>query len=97
PPVDPRALARRLLAGGITTREEATSISGRGVGLDIVAAAMERIGGTTSVRWREGAFTRFILDSPPSPTTLRAVVAEASDQLFALPIGQVERVVRVRA
>ncbi len=96
PPKDARALARRLLAGGLTTREEATSFSGRGVGLDIVGAAMERIGGSVGLRWREGGFTRIVLDSPPSPTTLRAVIAEASDQLFALPIGEIERVVRVQ-
>ncbi len=97
PPEDARGLARRLLAGGITTRDEATNFSGRGVGLDIVGAAMERIGGSVALRWREGAFTRFILDSPPSPSTLRAVIVEASDQLFALPIGEIDRVVQVQA
>src|SRR5690606_16883675 len=96
-PRDGRSVARRLLAGGITTRAEATSISGRGVGLDLVRAAIERIGGSLDVRWQQGAFTRFIIDSPPSPATLRALIVEAGDQLFALPIGQVERVVRVRA
>lgn len=96
-PAEARALARRLLAGGVTTREEATNISGRGVGLDLVRSAMERIGGSLDVAWREGRFTRFMIDSPPSPATLRAVIVEASDQLFALPIGQVERVERVRA
>lgn len=95
PPREARALARRLLAGGVTTRTEATSISGRGVGLDLVRAAMERIGGSVDVAWRAGQFTRFLLDSPPSPATLRAVLIAASDQLFALPIGQVDRVVRV--
>jgi len=96
PPTEARALARRLLAGGVTTREEATSISGRGVGLDLVRAAMERIGGSVDVAWRAGEFTRFLLDSPPSPATLRAMLVSASDQLFALPIGQVERVVRIQ-
>ncbi|MGH7445515.1 MAG: chemotaxis protein CheA, partial [Longimicrobiales bacterium] len=96
-PRDGRSLARRLLAGGVTTKEEATSFSGRGVGLDIVRAALERIGGSVELRWKAGEFTRFILDSPPSPTTLRAVVADVGGQLFALPIGQVERVVRVDA
>ncbi|MHB1169794.1 MAG: hybrid sensor histidine kinase/response regulator [Longimicrobiales bacterium] len=96
-PAEARALARRLLAGGVTTREQATNISGRGVGLDLVRSAMERIGGSLDVAWREGRFTRFLIDSPPSPATLRAVIVEASDQLFALPIGQVERVERVRA
>ncbi len=96
-PQDRRSLARRLLAGGVTTKQEATSISGRGVGLDLVRAALDRIGGSIDLRWQEGEFTRFILDSPPSPATLRAIVVDAGGQLFALPIGQVERVVRVRA
>jgi len=97
PPRDARSLARRLLEGGVTTREEATSISGRGVGLDLVRVAMERIGGAVNVTWRAGSFTRFLIDSPPSPATLRAVIVAASDQLYALPIGHVERVVRVTA
>jgi two-component system chemotaxis sensor kinase CheA len=56
---------------------------------------MDRIGGSVDLRWHTGEFTRFVLDSPPSPATLRAIVAEVGNQLFALPIGQVERLVRI--
>src|SRR5690606_27478869 len=65
PPKEARALARRLLAGGVTTRDQATNISGRGVGLDLVRAATERIGGSVDVVWRAGQFTRVMIDSAP--------------------------------
>jgi two-component system, chemotaxis family, sensor kinase CheA len=89
-------IADALLAGGITSRREATTISGRGVGIDLVSSALERIGGTVNVDWQSGAGTVFTLECPPSPATLRALLVGVSGHLFALPTSQIERLRRVR-
>ncbi|HEX6307197.1 MAG TPA: response regulator [Longimicrobiales bacterium] len=89
-------LADALLRGGFTTRHEATGISGRGVGLDIVRAALENIGGAVGVEWSEGQGTTFRLECPPTPAVLRAVLVRLGAYLFALPTAHVERLRRVR-
>ncbi|HSK20862.1 MAG TPA: response regulator [Longimicrobiales bacterium] len=89
-------LADALLAGGFSTRTYTTEISGRGVGLDIVRSALERIGGTVDVEWTEGAGTTFLLECPPTPATLRAVLVRLGSFIYALPTTHVDRLRRVR-
>ncbi|HSJ23668.1 MAG TPA: response regulator [Longimicrobiales bacterium] len=91
-----RELAEELLLGGITTRTEATSFSGRGVGIDLVRTAVERIGGAIDVRWQRGAGTTFRLECPPTPATLRALLFRMGPHTMAIPTTHVERLVRVR-
>lgn len=89
-------LVDALLRGGFSTRTEATEISGRGVGLDIVRSALDSIGGAVSVDWTEGRGTTFLLECPPTPATLRAVLVRLGAYLFALPTAHVERLRRVQ-
>lgn len=97
--VEPRSseeLAEALLAGGFSTRQRATEISGRGVGLDIVRSSLERIGGAVDVEWERGRGTTFRLECPPTPATLRAVLIRLGTYIYALPTAHVERLRRVR-
>lgn len=89
-------LADALLAGGFSTRTVATEISGRGVGLDIVRSSLERIGGTVDVEWTKGGGTTFLLECPPTPATLRAVLVHLGSYIYALPTTHVDRLRRVR-
>jgi two-component system, chemotaxis family, sensor kinase CheA len=90
-------LTEALVAGGLSTRREAGEFSGRGVGLDVVRTAVERVGGSIDVSWRPGEGTTVRLDTPPSPAALRALLVAVGAHVFALPLGQVRRVLRVRA
>jgi two-component system chemotaxis sensor kinase CheA len=95
-PADDREVVRTLFRGGLSTRAEPTAISGRGVGLDVVRAAAQRIQGTVDVTWVPGRGTTFTLECPPTLATIRALLAAIGPQLVALPTTHVERVVRVR-
>jgi two-component system, chemotaxis family, sensor kinase CheA len=95
-PESDRDLARALLAGGVSSRGTATQISGRGVGLDLVRSAVERIRGSVNVRWTEGRGTTFVLESPPSPSSLRAVLVTCGQQILALPSLHIDRLLRVK-
>jgi two-component system chemotaxis sensor kinase CheA len=95
-PADERELVRALFEGGLSTRTEATAISGRGVGLDVVRAAAERIRGSVRVDWVPGRGTTFTLECPPTLATIRALLATVGPQLFAFPTTHVERLLRVR-
>lgn len=94
-PEDPQELARAVFLGGLSTRSEATAISGRGVGLDIVSAAVQRIRGTVDVRSEPGRGTTFTIECPPSLATVRALLTSIGPQLVAIPISSVERMLRL--
>ena len=96
-PTDARALARTVFEGGMSTRETATEISGRGVGLDIVRTTAARLGGTADVRWSAGEGTTFVIDVPVSVAMVRALLVRVSGHAYAIPTSFVERVARVEA
>ncbi|MEX2156439.1 MAG: response regulator [Gemmatimonadales bacterium] len=95
-PGDERELARTLFGGGLSTRGDVTAISGRGVGLDIVRAAVARIRGSVDVTWVQGRGTTFTLECPPTLATIRALLAAVGPQIVAVPTTHVERLLRVR-
>lgn len=94
-PDDDRAVVRRLFMGGISTRTEATAISGRGVGLDVVRAVADRVRGSVDVTWTPGRGTTFTIEAPLTLATARAVLARVGQAHVAIPAAFVERLMRV--
>jgi two-component system chemotaxis sensor kinase CheA len=94
-PIDDRDLVAALFQGGVSTRAQATAISGRGVGLDLVRAAVERIRGSVDITSEPGKGTTCTLESPLTLMTVRALLAKVSSQIVAVPTAHVDRVVRV--
>ena len=70
-------VAHMLFQAGFSTREVATTISGRGVGLDAVEAAMLRVRGTVEVSWEAGVGTTFTLQCPLTLAAIRAVLVRS--------------------
>jgi two-component system chemotaxis sensor kinase CheA len=89
-------LVRLLFETGVSTREKATPISGRGVGLDVVRAAVARVRGTADATWRAGEGTRFTLRCPATLASLRTLLVGVGPQMLAMPTAYVERLFRVR-
>ncbi len=77
---------------GLSTAETVTELSGRGVGLDAVRDAVERLPGSVTVETRRGEGTTFSLRLPLTLSTMPSLLIEAGDQTFALPVSSVERV-----
>ena len=71
---------------GLSTRAEATDISGRGVGLDAVQRAIEALGGKLSVQSRAGRGTRFSLELPRSVSMSNLLLVQVGGELFGLPV-----------
>jgi two-component system chemotaxis sensor kinase CheA len=92
---DDAAVATALFTGNLSTRSTPTSISGRGVGMDLVRAALERVRGTVSLTWTAGQGTTITLACPPTLASIRAVLATSGHQTIAIPTGDVERLLRV--
>ncbi len=80
---------------GFSTADAVTEISGRGVGLDVVAATLHRLGGTIDVQSTFGSGTSFSLRLPLSASLLRVLLVEVDGQTFALPERQVVNVLEI--
>lgn len=95
--LDERQLAALVFRSGFSTRAAATGVSGRGVGLDVVADAVRSIQGRIEVHSVRGHGTRFVLSVPAelgsSPLTLVGV----GDQVFGIPMHAVRKALRAEA
>ncbi|MFL5271569.1 MAG: chemotaxis protein CheA, partial [Anaeromyxobacteraceae bacterium] len=96
PQDDARALAL-VFQPGFSTRDEVTAVSGRGVGLDAVAAVVRGLRGEASVSSVPGHGATFELALPATLYGLRAVLVRDAGQAFAVSALDVERVVRLSA
>jgi chemosensory pili system protein ChpA (sensor histidine kinase/response regulator) len=77
---------------GFSTAATVTDISGRGVGLDIVRSAVERVRGAVTVESAQGKGTTFVLTLPLSLSVVRTLVLRDGEATVAVPITQVEGV-----
>ncbi|MFS2219063.1 chemotaxis protein CheA, partial [Telluria sp. Tellsp104] len=80
------------LRAGVSTRTEVTSVSGRGVGLAIVADKVAASGGQLVVGTVPGAGASFELLLPVGVASLRALVVEVAGHRYALPLAGLEAV-----
>lgn len=85
---------RLIFAPGFSTAEKVTSISGRGVGMDVVKTNVEQIGGTIDLRSRQGSGTTFIIKIPLTLAIISALIVGVEDHRFALPQLSVLELVR---
>jgi two-component system chemotaxis sensor kinase CheA len=79
---------------GLSTAPEVTAISGRGVGMDVVRAGIERIGGKLQISSTPGDGTTFIIDVPLTLSIVPSIIVEVGSQLFAVPRSYVREIVR---
>jgi len=79
---------------GLSTAEQVTSISGRGVGMDVVKTVLERLKGTVQIDTRPGEGTRFLLKVPLTLAIIKALLFRAADRLYAVPLASVVEITR---
>ncbi|MBS0333310.1 MAG: chemotaxis protein CheW [Proteobacteria bacterium] len=91
------AVADLVFAPGFSTAERVSELSGRGVGMDAVRAAVGRLGGTVSLHNRPGAGLTVRLTLPAQVLMTRVLVVDARGQRFAVPLAEIEAIHRVRS
>ncbi|MFC4169970.1 hybrid sensor histidine kinase/response regulator [Teichococcus aestuarii] len=88
-----REIQHFIFRAGFSTAAAITSVSGRGVGMDVVKTNVEKIGGTIDLRSTEGKGTTFFIKIPLTLAIVSALIVEAGGERFAIPqIGVVELV-----
>jgi len=78
-----------VLAAGFSTASTVTNLSGRGVGMDSVRSAVERLGGKVTLDSQPGVGTRIGLVLPFSLMITRVMTVEVAGQAFGLPLDNV--------
>ncbi len=89
-------LFRLLTRAGFSTAKQVTDVSGRGVGIDVVATAARALGGSLEIRSEEGKGTTFTLRLPVTLAIMRALLARAGGEMYAMPLTHVAETVDPR-
>jgi two-component system chemotaxis sensor kinase CheA len=79
---------------GLSTAEEVTSISGRGVGMDVVKTVLEKLKGAVSIRTTASKGTTFFLKVPLTLAIIKALLFRVGDRLYAVPLASVVEITR---
>ncbi len=83
-----------IFKAGFSTAEKVTSVSGRGVGMDVVRTNIEKIGGTVELTSVAGKGSTFMIKIPLTLAIVSALVVECSGERFAIPQISVLELVR---
>lgn len=88
-------LLRHVFMPGLSTAGRVTDVSGRGVGLDVVRANIDRIGGNVSISTVKGAGTHLVLRLPLTLAVVPSLVIRQGAASCALPQTDVQEIVRL--
>jgi two-component system, chemotaxis family, sensor kinase CheA len=83
-----------IFKAGFSTAAQVTSVSGRGVGMDVVRTNIEKIGGTVELKSKPGKGTTFVIKIPLTLAIVSALIVECSGERFAIPQISVLELVR---
>jgi len=79
---------------GLSTADEVTAISGRGMGMDVVRSVLERLKGAISIRTTAGQGTTFFLKVPLTLAIIKALLFRVSGRMYAVPLASVAEITR---
>jgi two-component system chemotaxis sensor kinase CheA len=81
---------------GLSTAEEVTAISGRGVGMDVVKTVIDRLKGNVEIRTKLGQGTTFLLKVPLTMAIIKALLFNVGDKIYAVPLSSVQEITRAK-
>jgi len=84
-----------ILEPGFSTADRLTQQAGRGVGMDVVATEVKKLGGGLFIESDPGRGTRFTIRLPFTLAITQALIVRVHDELYALPVATVEGVARL--
>ncbi len=83
-----------MFESGVSTAEQVTPLSGRGVGMDVVRSVLERLKGTVNIETTSGAGTKFLLKVPLTLAIIKALLFRVNEHLYAIPLNSVLEITR---
>lgn len=92
--MDETQIQQFIMNPGFSTAQQVTSVSGRGVGMDVVRSNIEQIGGTIQFKSVEGLGSTFTIKIPLTLAIVSALIVEGAGERFAIPQLSVRELVR---
>ncbi|HZC65491.1 MAG TPA: chemotaxis protein CheA [Candidatus Dormibacteraeota bacterium] len=84
-----------IFESGFSTSKEITSVSGRGVGMDVVRTVMDRLKGTVNIISQPGRGTTIQLRAPLTLASIQTLLFRIGGRLFAIPLSSVVEITRI--
>ncbi|MCB1837012.1 MAG: response regulator, partial [Alcanivoracaceae bacterium] len=84
-----------IFNAGFSTAAKVTQISGRGVGMDVVASEIKQMGGSVTIESKMGIGTRFVVRLPFTLAMNRALMIRVGEDQYAIPLNQIDGIVRI--
>ncbi len=84
-----------IFAPGFSTMDQATDLSGRGVGMDVVRTNLSKINGSIKVKTFPGKGTLFILSLPLTLAIINVLLVTVGQEVYGVPLASVREVVKV--
>jgi two-component system chemotaxis sensor kinase CheA len=81
---------------GFSTAKQITSISGRGVGLDVVRRSIEKLNGTVTVNSEHGKGTKFTIKLPLTLAIIQGLLVRVGQEIYSIPITSVIESLRIK-
>jgi chemosensory pili system protein ChpA (sensor histidine kinase/response regulator) len=94
-PISDEEAMQLILEPGFSTAAAVTQAAGRGVGMDVVATEIKKLGGALHMESTPGQGTKFTIRLPFTLAISQALIVRAADEMYALPLPTVEGVVRL--
>jgi two-component system chemotaxis sensor kinase CheA len=90
------AVAELIFQPGFSTAAVTTDLSGRGVGMDVVRRNVADLGGTVTIRSRQGAGTTFTITLPLTLAIIDGLIAEVGRERYIVPLASIVESVQLR-
>ncbi len=85
-----------IFAPGFSTKDKATEISGRGVGMDVVKTNIQKLNGIIEINSNPGQGSGIILKLPLTVAIIQTLIVGISDEVFAIPLNSVVETLRIK-
>ena len=92
-----KQLLQNIFKPGFSMAEKVTSVSGRGVGMDVVRTNIEKIGGTIDMESTLGKGTKFTIQIPLTLAIISALIVEIDSLRYAIPQLNIQELVRTHS
>lgn len=92
--LSPAETLELIFRPGLTTAEQVTAISGRGIGMDVVQNVVQRLKGSISIQSQPGQGTTFVLKLPLTLAIIKSLLLRVQERLYAIPLNAVVEISR---
>lgn len=91
----PREIYDLIFMPGFSTKDQASDLSGRGVGMDVVRTNIKKLNGLIEVKSEQGQGSEFILRLPLTLAIIQSLLVEVEEEIYSIPLAAVLETLRV--